>query len=92
MGDAEAEGSRDMVRFPEGKDRPRTMAREGAVVNPKAGAAVCARTEVEISMRTDRTAVGMLTEEDAARNREAAKIRTTDAQGMGGSRRNVEGE
>ncbi|KAH0611272.1 uncharacterized protein H6S33_010537 [Morchella sextelata] len=102
MGEAEAKGSRDMVRFPEGKDRPRTRARGGAVVYTKAGTAVwartegrtatrvCTRTEVKVSTRTDRTTVGMLTEKDTAMNREAVKIITADAQGMRDSRRNVE--
>ncbi|KAH0604579.1 uncharacterized protein H6S33_006956 [Morchella sextelata] len=80
MGEAEAEGSRDMVRLPKWKDRPRTRAREGAVVYPKAGTAVCTRTEGRTATRA---------EKDTARNRKAAKFITADAQGMRDSRRNV---
>ncbi|KAH0608760.1 uncharacterized protein H6S33_001894 [Morchella sextelata] len=80
MGEAEAEGSRDMIRFPKGKDRPRARARDSAMVYPKAGTAVCTRTEGRTATRA---------EGDAAKNRKAAKIITADAQGMRDSRRNV---
>ncbi|KAH0604047.1 uncharacterized protein H6S33_007078 [Morchella sextelata] len=80
MGEARAEGSRDMTWFPKGKDRSRARARDGAVVYPKAGTAVCIRTEERTATRA---------EKDAAINREAAKIITADAQGMRGSRSNV---
>ncbi|KAH0614367.1 uncharacterized protein H6S33_000003 [Morchella sextelata] len=101
MGEVEAEGSRDMVRFPEGKGWPRVRAREGAGVYPKAGTEVCTRTEeraatkvctrteAKVRTRAEITVVGGLTEEDAARGREAAKIITADARGRRDSRRNL---
>ncbi|KAH0604572.1 uncharacterized protein H6S33_006949 [Morchella sextelata] len=80
MGEAEAEGSRDMIRSPRGEDRPRERARDDAVVYPKAGTAVCTETEGRTATRAAK---------DAARNNEAARIITADALGMKGSRRNV---
>ncbi|KAH0604570.1 uncharacterized protein H6S33_006947 [Morchella sextelata] len=79
MGEAEAEGSRDMIRSPRGEDRPRERARDDAVVYPKAGTAVCTETEGRTATRAAK---------DAARNNEAARIITADALGMKGSRRN----
>ncbi|KAH0602472.1 uncharacterized protein H6S33_008811 [Morchella sextelata] len=102
MGEVGAEGSRDMVGYPKGRGRPRARTRDGAVVYPKAGTEVCAKTEdrtatrvckraeVEVRTRMEITTVGMFTERDEVRNREAAKIIAADAQGMRDSRRNVD--
>ncbi|KAH0606918.1 uncharacterized protein H6S33_002906 [Morchella sextelata] len=110
MGEVVAEGSRDMVGFPEGRGWPRARVEDGAEVYLKAGTAVCARTEeraatkvctrtevkvctsteVKVCTRTEITAVGRLTEEDAARGDEAAKAITAGALGRRGSRRNVD--
>ncbi|KAH0604568.1 uncharacterized protein H6S33_006945 [Morchella sextelata] len=102
MGEVEAEESRDMVRFPEGRDRPRARTRDGAVVYPKAGTEVCAKTEdrtatrvctraeIKVRMGTEIATVGMLTERGEVRNGEAAKIIAADAQGMRDSRSNVD--
>ncbi|KAH0604223.1 uncharacterized protein H6S33_007254 [Morchella sextelata] len=101
MGEVEAEGSRDMVRFPEGRGWPRVRAKDGTGVYPKAGVAVgarteervatrvCTRTQAKVRTRTEITAVGQLTEKDAARGREAAKIITAEALGRRDSRCNV---
>ncbi|KAH0604923.1 uncharacterized protein H6S33_006591 [Morchella sextelata] len=104
MGGVEAEGSRDMVRFPEGRGGPHARAKEGAWVCPKAGTTVCARTEdraatkvctrteIKVHTRTEITAVGRLAEKDAARDREAAEIILAEALGRRDSRRNVDYE
>jgi hypothetical protein len=81
MGEVEAEGSRDMVRFQVGRDRPRTRARGCTVVYPKAGTEVgasgemgagmkvCTRAEIKVRRKTEMTAVGMLTERGETRER-----------------------
>jgi hypothetical protein len=94
MGEVEAAGSRDMVRFPDGRGWLRARAKGGAEVYQKAGTAVCARTEkraaTKVCTRTEITAVGRLIEKGAARCGEAAKVITTSALDRRDGRRNVD--